>query len=560
MLRAAPILALIVLVGPICFGLFATLLPALGYFPALGGDRLSVGPISDLLSQPGLFQSSAISLTTGLVTSLISLLIVLGFLAAWSGTRWFVRLQHAISPLLSVPHAAAAFGLAFMIAPSGWLLRLISPELTGLTRPPDLLIINDPHGITMMAGLIVKEIPFLFLVSLSALPQVQPKRYGMVATSLGYGKMAGFLFCIWPRLYPQIRLAIFAVIAYASSVVDVALILGPTNPAPLAVRLVSWMNDPELSMRFQASAGAVLQLLITAACLVVWVVIERIGRFILALFQIRGSRLQKDGFVRDTSLVLVVLSVLVVFTGLAILTLWSFSGFWPFPDALPNSFSLKTWDRQLETVQRPLWITVAVGGCATLLALIIVLACLEREARTGRTGGNRALLLLYLPLLVPQASFVFGLQLFFLKVGIDTQFIALVFIHIVFVLPYVFLSLADPWRAWDKKYGMVAKSIGSGDNRIFWKIRAPMLIGSILVASAVGFAASIGQYLPTVLVGAGRWPTITTEAVALASGGDRRIIGVYAFLQMALPFIGFATAALIPAFIFSNRRDMKASQ
>ena len=47
-------------------------------------------------------------------------------------------------------------------------------------------------------------------------------------------------------LYPQIRLAVFAVIAYSSSAVDVAIILGPTTPAPLAVRLVQWMNDADL--------------------------------------------------------------------------------------------------------------------------------------------------------------------------------------------------------------------------------------------------------------------------------------------------------------------------
>ncbi|MCB1706962.1 MAG: hypothetical protein KDI17_19030, partial [Halioglobus sp.] len=63
---------------------------------------------------------------------------------------------------------------------------------------------------------------------------------------------------------------------------------------------------------------------------------------------------------------------------------------------------------------------------------------------------------------------------------------------------------------------------------------------------------------PTVLIGAGRWPTLTTEAVALASGGDRRVIGVYAFLQMFLPFAGFAIAALVPAAMFANRRAMRA--
>ena len=86
-----------------------------------------------------------------------------------------------------------------------------------------------------------------------------------------------------------------------------------------------------------------------------------------------------------------------------------------------------------------------------------------------------------------------------------------------------------------------------------------MLLKPALVASAVGFAVSVGQYLPTLLIGGGRWPTITTEAVALASGGDRRVIGVYAFVQMLLPFIGFALATIVPAFLFRNRNDMKAT-
>ena len=30
-------------------------------------------------------------------------------------------------PLLAVPHLALAVGLAFLIAPSGWLVRLIAP-------------------------------------------------------------------------------------------------------------------------------------------------------------------------------------------------------------------------------------------------------------------------------------------------------------------------------------------------------------------------------------------------------------------------------------------------
>ena len=52
-----------------------------------------------------------------------------------------------------------------------------------------------------------------------------------------------------------------------------------------------------------------------------------------------------------------------------------------------------------------------------------------------------------------------------------------------------------------------------------------MLLRPILVAAAVGFAVSVGLYLPTLFAGAGRFDTLTTDAVSLAASGNRRIIG-----------------------------------
>jgi putative thiamine transport system permease protein len=76
-------------------------------------------------------------------------------------------------------------------------------------------------------------------------------------------------------------------------------------------------------------------------------------------------------------------------------------------------------------------------------------------------------------------------------------------------------------------------------------------------AFATGFAVSIAQYLPTLFVGAGKFTTITTEAVSMASGSDRRMMAVLALWQQLLPFIVFALATLIPAIRFRHRTAMK---
>lgn len=559
MLRFAPHIAIGILIGPIIFGLLSTLLPAFGYFPALGGHNFGWRYVSLLIDQPGLTRSSLISFATGLFTTAISLTIVAAFFAAWSGTKLFTRIQHLVSPLLAIPHAATAFGLAFMIAPSGWIMRILSPEITGFTRPPDWQILNDPYGFTMMAGLVVKEVPFIFLVTLAALPQVRAKKYLMTATSLGYGWVSAFIFTVWPLLYRQIKLAVFAVIAYSSSVVDVALILGPTNPAPLAVRLVTWMNDPDLTMRFQASAGAVLQLLISMGALVTWIFGEKVLAFIFRKKFTSGYRFKNDSIFKIISWSVILVSALLVFCGLGVLGIWSVAGYWQFPDALPKSFTLRIWTNQIGVVITPFYITLMLGVISTGSALALTLACLEREVRMGKKVTKWSLRLIYLPLIIPQPAFVFGLQMFFLSIGLSASFFALVLVHLVFVLPYVFLSLSDPWRAFDQRHSISASSMGISKNEIFWRIRLPILLRAVLAAAAIGFAVSIGQYLPTLLIGAGRWPTLTTEAVALASGGDRRVIGVYAFLQMGLPFIGFFLAAMVPSILHKNRYGMRVT-
>ena len=77
-----------------------------------------------------------------------------------------------------------------------------------------------------------------------------------------------------------------------------------------------------------------------------------------------------------------------------------------------------------------------------------------------------------------------------------------------------------------------------------------------LFALALGFAVSVGQYLPTVFAGGGRFTTLTVEAVTLSSGGDRRVVGIYAFLQAALPLIVYCSAIMFPRWVYRKRRGM----
>jgi putative thiamine transport system permease protein len=551
-----PALTLAVFLAPIATGLLGTLLPSFGILPALGGTRLSIDAWRSLIAAPGTATALRLTISTGIAATILSLLLTLAFCASFQGTRLFLHTQRLLAPLLAIPHAAFAIGIAFLLAPSGWIARLLSPWLTGWARPPDLALVQDPWGVAMTFALVAKEVPFLLLMTLAALSLTPAERVLRLARTMGYGRISAWLKFILPLIYPQIRLPLLAVLAYSLSTVEVALILGPTTPPPLAPLVLRWFSDADLALRFQAAAGAVLQLMVVAGAIAAWWLAE-CALAPLGVRWIEAGRRGGSGLLwrAATGLATGVLMFAALAT-IAALGMWAFADRWRFPDALPASWTLRTVERASSSLGDPLLTTLIAALAATLIALVLVLGCLEHGAARRIQVTRRALAVIYLPLLVPQIGFLFGVQILLLLTGLDGTWPALVAAHLLFVLPYVFLSLSEPYRALDPRYAQTAACLGRSRLFVFAAIKLPMLLRPILAAAAVGFAVSVGQYLPTIFAGAGRLTTLTTEAIALASGADQRVAAVYAFIQATLPMCGFMLALLVPRFLYRHRRGM----
>ncbi|MGH6874123.1 MAG: ABC transporter permease, partial [Aestuariivirgaceae bacterium] len=384
-----------------------------------------------------------------------------------------------------------------------------------------------------------------------------PQRGLAAAIALGYKPAAAWLKVVLPRLYPQLRLPVFAVLAYSLSVVDAALILGPTTPPPLAVSVVKWMGDPDLDKRFVAAAGAVQIAVLTIAMIGLWMGAERAVKHFGERWAEGGGREEgaRPVAVIAYSAGLLVLTF-VLLSGAAIL-LWAFAENWPYPKVLPSDFTTAVWKENAGLFARPLWNALVIGLASACLGLFLTISLLERDVRSGAPGRKWLRNLLYVPLIVPQAAFLPGLQIALISLEFDSSIYSVLAAHVVFVLPYIYLSLSRPWDHFDDRFRQAALAMGASPRRALFKVRLPMLLTPLLIALAVGFAVSIGQYLPTVLLGAGRVPTVTTEAVALSSGGDRRLVAALALLQSLLPLVGFLIATSVPLVLFRNRRDIR---
>ncbi len=555
-LRLLPAATLAIFLLPVLAGLAATLLPAVGYLPGLGATGLSLAPVRALLGAPELPAALTATLLSGLLATLLSFLTAVAIAAGLHGTRSFSWLRRMLAPLLATPHAALAIGFAFLISPSGWLVRLAAPLFGPGKLPPDWSLPGDRLGFALAAGLWLKETPFLLFAIIAGMNQLPVARALDVARLLGYGRATAWLKVVLPPLYRQMRLPVYSVLAFSLSVVDMAMILGPSTPPTLATLLLRWFDDPSLEALLPAAAGALLQVLLVIAAILSWRLGEAAVARLTRAWLEGGGRGGRGAAGRRSGAMLAGLVLVLVAASVLALAFWSLARRWPFPAMLPVSWTLAHWNAAGMDLGRTIATSLLLALGATAIALALSFGCLENERRHGLHPTARALWLIYLPLLIPQVSFLFGTATLFDWLGIESSAFALLWSHVLFVLPYVFLMLADPYRALDERYRRTALCLGASWRRVFITLMLPMLLRPILMAAAIGFSVSIALYLPTIFVGAGRFSTLATEAVAASAGADRRLAGIYGFLQAMLPLGVFSLALLLPRLAFRHRRGL----
>ncbi|MFK7997526.1 MAG: ABC transporter permease [Granulosicoccus sp.] len=522
---------------PIVLGLTGTLLPAIGLAPNLAPGNGFV----QVLEDPRFFSATLLSVTIGLGATFLVLLLSIVSLVSLHNSRLWTWLGAAMPPLLAVPHAAIAVGLVFLIAPSGALVRLVSPALTGWTRPPDSWLIPDAAGFTLIMGLVIKETPFLIMTAAAHLSQLNVDASLKIGRSLGYSPARCWSRLILPQLYPRIRLPLLIILAFNLTVVDMAVLSGPSNPPTLSVFLMSLVHDP--GSRAAASAGALLLALLVGFC---FILTHGIAYLVAALARVRrcsGARGRGSSVFRIVGKGLAITTVIISIASLAVLLVWSVTRRWRFPDAYPSSWAWNNWLVRAGSLWDPAVSTLTIAAASASLAMMTAIAWLELERRghVPRIDG-----LWFIPLLIPQVSLLFGWQAMAYWVGADGHWLTVVYSHWLYTMPYVVLILAAAWRELDPGWGHAANALGAGYWRVLLKIRLPMLIKPLSQAMAVAVAVSVAQYLPTLLLGGGRHQTLAIELVTSFGGVDRRTIAALAVLQSALPLMAFVMALFYP--------------
>jgi len=514
-------------------------------------EGLNLGAWQALWEAPQLPQALALSVWTGLAATGLSISCAAWLLSrSFPGPLW-ARSVKTLSPLLAVPHAAFAIGFALLIAPSGWLLRVLSPWATGFDAPPPWPSTQDPWGLGLIAVVAAKEVPFLLW---AAATQLQRAEVGLrmcreldVARSMGYAPHTAWWRVLWPQLWPRLTGPALAVLAYSLTVVDMALVIGPTSPPTLALLAWQWLADADATVNAQGATAAWLLALVVGGLAAVlwnlwrwvpgrsrWVGGER-GK--LSNTSHSGTVMAKHAAIAAPHRLLVGLYVSVMI-GLAVS---SVAGVWPFPQLWPTTLSLQAW-QSVATSADTLGTTLLLGLLSSATALVWAVAWLECATSAWDVPLRR---LIYLPLLLPSVLWVVGLHRLCLAWGVDATVTGLWIAHTLAVLPYVLIALRPAYQGFDERYRQIAATLRQSHWSFLILVKWPLLKATLGSAFAVGFAVSAAQYLPTLFVGAGRFTTVTTEAVTLASGAQRSLTAAFAWLQWLLPALVFGVAAWV---------------
>ena len=492
-----------------------------------------------LFSHPQLWSGLELSIFTGATSAILSFITAIVIVAATHESSVWKSVPATMGAMLALPHLALAIGLGFLIMPSGVIARIIA-NIVGWTSPPNWITTHDPYGLALIAALTIKEAPFIVWVMAGFLNREDIRQSFMnqraAALSLGHGETSIWLRLFLPQLMPRLIWPLVIVFIYAATVVDMSLVIGPTQPPTLATVIWADINSEQVAHNARGNVGAVFLSLSLVICLgIAWRIMNSLKPLFRQFLSSGPSSFTLPNFVGKAKYRTLIWFYLIIAT---LLLFMSFAQNWPFPNLIPT-ISIRAWDLIFQNPNALITsIALAITASATSLALIIV------WLETMIEKIDRILVVASLAILgLPAILVGLGQYRAFLNFGLTGNIIGLFLAHLMPVTAYMIIVLINPYRALDPRFSATASSLGKSKFEFLAQIKLPLLKAPIFAAFAVGFAVSFGQYIPAQLVAAGRYSTLPIEAVTLTSGTNRPLTAAFALLLLLPPLLAYMILA-----------------
>lgn len=217
---------------------------------------------------------------------------------------------------------------------------------------------------------------------------------------------------------------------------------------------------------------------------------------------------------------------------------------WP-----PQLFSLQWYEGFFNST---LWLqalsnSVVVGiGAAVISTIVGSLAALGLTSE-GVKGRSAWLLLLIMPLIVPNVIFAVGLFYVFAPLGLVGSKFALMWAHAVIALPYVVMTVMAVVKHYDRRLTLAAWTMGASRWKTFWGIQFPLIRTGVLAAFLFAFVTSFDDLTISLFVTAGLSATLPKEMWSAATMQVDPQLSAVSTIVLLIVLSIMASAALLQA-------------
>lgn len=227
---------------------------------------------------------------------------------------------------------------------------------------------------------------------------------------------------------------------------------------------------------------------------------------------------------------------------LLVMILWIFVERWAWPDLWPQIFSLRALNEILGRKEELLnllissvWISTVVGVLSVIIGTMTSRALVCHEF----AGKKWMHFFTILPFMVPATVFAMGIQITFIKMGLNNTVAGVIIVHLICSLPYAVRLIIDGMEALGTGLEEQARVLGANSWQAFVKVTFPVLTPVLISAMNMAYIVSFSQYFLTLLIGGGSVKTFTIVMVPFLQSGDRNIACIYSSLFLGVTLIVF---------------------
>ncbi len=219
---------------------------------------------------------------------------------------------------------------------------------------------------------------------------------------------------------------------------------------------------------------------------------------------------------------------------LLVLTMWSFSFRWVYPDLIPD-WGLRSWHYVLtqKDTMVALVTSLALAVVVTLLSAIVGLPAAKVLGTQNFKGKTVVQVLILLPAVVPAISLVTGLQGIFVRLGLTDNYLGVILALLIPSLPYMVMGMTPVFAAFNSDYEDLGRTLGASRLRIFFHITLPQITGGFVVCAIVTFNVVWSQYLLVVMIGGAKVKTLATQFFGMMSGSEYGITSALTMIYIA---------------------------